>query len=217
MYNLVIKDLKLGINPWFLALPFFTGALMLIPGWVYFIVILYFFLISVPNIFAQFKAQNDLIFTTTLPVSRKDMVKAKVTVVVILELLHMVIAMLFGLLTIQLYPNESYFFFAPHMGFWGLCFVILAIFNIIFFPMYYKTAYKYGSATTAAITATLLFSGGVQWLGIQNSFVFETFNGSGADNIVLQITILIAGIAIFTVFTIGACIIAIKRFGRLGI
>lgn len=210
MYNLVIKDFKLGINPWFLAMPFFIGALMLVPGWIYLLVLQYFFWISIPNIFGQFKAQNDLLFTTTMPVSRKDTVKARVIVIVILELLHIVVAMIFGLFTIHLYPNINYVFFAPHMGFWGLCFVMLAIFNIIFISMYYKTAYKYGSAVIASVVATLLFSGGVQWLGIQNSFVFDTFNGTGADNTTLQILILLAGIAIFTVFTIAAC----NKIGR---
>lgn len=217
MHNLVMKDLKLGINPWFLAMPFFTGALMLVPGWIYLIVLQYFFWISIPNIFGQFKAQNDLIFTTTMPVSRTDMVKARVIVIVILELLHIIVAMIFGLFTIRLYPNMIYYFFAPHMGFWGLCFVMLAIFNIIFIPMYYKTAYKYGSAVTASITATLLFSVGLQWLGIQNSFVFNTFNGTGADNTTMQLLILLVGIAIFSIFTIAACKIAIKRFEKVDI
>jgi ABC-2 type transport system permease protein len=217
MNNLVMKDLKLAINPWFLALPFMTGALMLIPGWIYLIVIQYFFWISMPNIFGQFKAQNDLIFTTTMPVSRKDMVKARVIVIVILELLHIVVAMIFGLFTIHLYPNIVYYFFAPHMGFWGLCFVMLAIFNIVFFPIYYKTAYKFGTAVTAAIMATLLFSIGVQWLGIQNSFVFNTFNGTGADNTTMQLFILLGGMVIFTVFTIVACKIAMNRFEKVDI
>ena len=136
---------------------------------------MYFFWITIPNIFGQFKTQNDLIFTTTMPVTKKDMVKARVIVIVILELLHIVVAMIFGLFTIHLYPNMIYYFFAPHMGFWGLCFVMLAIFNIIFIPMYYKTAYKYGAAMTASITAAMLFAGGAQWLGIQNSYVFNTF------------------------------------------
>lgn len=43
MYNLVMKDLKLGVNPWFIVLPFTMGALMLIPGWIYFLAPLYFF------------------------------------------------------------------------------------------------------------------------------------------------------------------------------
>ncbi|SER32343.1 ABC-2 family transporter protein [Gracilibacillus ureilyticus] len=217
MYNLVMKDLKLGINPWFLAMPFLIGALMFIPGWIYLLVLQYFFWISVPNIFGQFKAQNDLMLTMTLPVSRKDKVKPRIIVIVILELLHIFVAMIFSLFTIRLYPNVDYFFFAPYMGFWGICFVMLAIFNIIFIPMYYKTAYKYGAALIASVVATLLFSGVVQWLGIQNNFVFDTFNGSGADDTTLQLFILLAGITIFAVFTIVAYNIAIKRFEKVDI
>lgn len=55
MFNLVMKDLKLGVHPMFFMLPLLTGALMLIPGWLYFVVILYFCCLTVPNIFGGFK------------------------------------------------------------------------------------------------------------------------------------------------------------------
>ncbi|WP_018754262.1 ABC-2 transporter permease [Paenibacillus terrigena] len=217
MYNLVMKDLKLGVNPWFFALPLLMGALMLVPGWLYFLVPLYFCWITIPNMFAGFRTQNDLMFTTMMPVTKKDIVKARVTVIVILELLHLVLAMIYGMITIRLYPNLTYYFFAPHMGFWGLCFVMLAIFNVIFISMYYKTAYKYGGAAAASITAAMLFAGVAQWLGIQNSFISDTFNGSGVDNTALQISILIAGIVIFIAFTMIAYRIAVQRFLKVEI
>ncbi|BBH23001.1 membrane protein [Paenibacillus baekrokdamisoli] len=217
MYNLVMKDLKLGVNPMFFVLPLLMGALMLIPGWLYFLVPLYFCWITIPNMFAGFRTQNDLMFTTMMPVTKKDIVKARITVIVILELLHLVIAMIYGMITIRLYPHLTYYFFAPHMGFWGLCFVMLAIFNIIFIPMYYKTAYKYGGAATASITAAMLFGGVAQWIGIQNSFISDTFNGTGVDNMALQISILIAGIVIFIAFTMIAYRIAVKRFLKVEI
>lgn len=217
MYNLLMKDLKLGVNPAFVLLAVLTGALMLIPGWVYFIVIMYFFWITIPNVFAQYRAQNDLLFTTTMPVTKKDIVKARVSVIVILELIQIGIAMIFGLLTVNLYPNLTYYFFAPHMGFWGLCFAMFAIYNIFLIPMYYKTAYKYGAAQVAAITAAMVFAGIAQWLGIQNSYVYDLFNGAGADNIALQTSILFTGIVIFTVFTFIAYRIAVKRFRRVEI
>lgn len=217
MYNLVIKDLKLGVNFWFFVLPFLTGALMLIPGWLYFLVIMYFFWLTVPNMFGGFKAQNDLMFTAVMPVTKQDIVKARVSVIVILELMHIVIAMIFGKITLLLYPNLTYYFFAPHLGFWGLCFVMVAIFNIIFIPMYYKTAYKYGAASTASILAATLFAGVAQWLAIQNSFLSDTFNGSGANHIGLQISILAAGIVIFFAFTMIAYQIAVRRFAKVEI
>ncbi|WP_268627567.1 ABC-2 transporter permease [Paenibacillus alvei] len=217
MYNLVMKDLKLGVHPMFFIMPLILGALMLVPGWLYFIVILYFCWITIPNIFGGYRTQNDLMFTSMMPVTRSDMVKARVLVIVILELLHMVSAMIFGMINLRLYPNLTHYFFAPHMGFWGLCFVMLAIFNIIFISMYYKTAYKYGGAALTSISAAMLFAGVAQWLGVQNSFVSDTFNGSGAHNMTLQISILITGIVIFIAFNMIAYRIAIRRFLKVEI
>lgn len=212
MYNLVMKDLKLGVNPWFFILPLFTGALMLIPGWIYFLVPLYFCLITVPNIFGGFKSQNDLMFSTMMPVTKKDIVKARITVIIILELLHLSVAMIFSIFTLRLYPQLTYYFFEPHLGFWGLCFMMFAIFNIVLLSMYYKTAYKYGAATTASITVATLFAGVAQWIGIQSPWVNAIFYGSGADNTVRQLFILILGIVIFIVFTLITYRIAVRRF-----
>ncbi|MWV42659.1 hypothetical protein GRF59_03380 [Paenibacillus sp. HJL G12] len=217
MYNLVLKDLKLGVNPMFFVLPLIMGALMLVPGWLYFLVPLYFCWITIPNMFGQYRAQNDLLFTSMMPVTKKDMVKARLSVIVILEILHLVIAMIYGLITIRLYPHLTYYFFAPHMGFWGLCFVMLGIFNLFFIPMYYKTAYKFGGAATASITAAMLFGGVAQWIGIQSSFVSNIFNGTGAHNTALQISILTAGMVIFVAFTMISYRLAVKRFLKVEI
>jgi len=212
MYNLVMKDLKIGVNPWFFILPLFTGALMLIPGWIYFLVPLYFCWITVPNTLGGFKTQNDLMFSTMMPVTKKDIVKARITVIVILELMHLVVAMIFSIVTLRLYPHLTYYFFAPHSGFWGLCFVMLAVFNLVLLPMYYKTAYKYGAATIASSAAAMLFAGAAQWVGIQSPWVNDIFYGSGAANAEQQLSILIMGIVIFIAFTLIAYRIAVKRF-----
>jgi hypothetical protein len=212
-----MKELKLGVSPFFYFMPFLTGALMLIPGWLYFLVLLYFCFITIPNMFAGYKTQNDLIFTSMLPVTKKDIVKAKIAVIVILELMHIVVAMIYGMISIRLYPNMIYYFFEPSLGFWGLCFVMIAIFNIIFISMYYKTAYKYGAAAIASITAAMLFAGGAEWLGIQNSFVSDLLKGTGTEHLATQLSILITGIVIFAIFTIIAYHIAIKRFEKVEI
>lgn len=215
MYNLVMKDLKIGVNPWFFVLPLFTGALMLVPGWIYFLVPLYFCWITVPNIFGGFKSQNDLMFNMMMPVTKKDIVKARLTVIVILELMHLLIAMIFSIFTLRLYPNLTYYFFSPHLGFWGLCFIMLAIFNFVLLSMYYKTAYKYGAATTAAIIAAMLFAGVAQWVGIQSPWMQDIFYGPGVENTSLQLSILIIGIVIFIAFILASYRIAVKRFVKV--
>ncbi|MFT4143613.1 MAG: ABC-2 transporter permease [Mobilitalea sp.] len=217
MYNLLMKDLKLGVNPFFYFMPFLTGALMLIPGWLYFFVFLYFCFITIPNMFGGYKTQNDLIFSIMMPVTKKDIVKSKIAVVVILELLHIVTAVIYGVIHIHIYPNFKYFFFGPSIGFFGLCFVMLAIFNLIFISLYYKTSYKYGVPTVAGIIGAMLFGTAAEWVGIKNSMVFDLFKGTGVDNFAIQFTILITGIVIFAIFTIIAYNIAIKRFKKVEI
>lgn len=215
MYNLLLKELKLGVSPFYYFMPFLTGALMLVPGWLYFVVLLYFCCLTIPNMFAGYKTQNDLLFSIMMPVSKKDIVKAKVAVIVILELLHIITSVVYGVFHTRLYPNFIYLFFGPNIGFWGLCFVMLGVFNIIFISMYYKTAYKYGAATIAGIIGAMLFAGGAEWLGIKNSYVFDLFKGSGADNNVIHLTILIVGILLFAIFTYIAYRVAIKRFQKV--
>lgn len=217
MYNLVMKDVRLAVPPFFFLFPFLFGALMLIPGWIYFVVPLYFCWITIPNVFNQFKVQNDLMFTSVMPVSKRDMVKARVTVIVGLELLHIVTAAVFGSISMILYPDVTYLFFPPNMGFWGLNLVMLAIFNLIFIPMFYKTAYKFGWALLAAVVAAMLFAGIAQWLGIQSPVVNEIFYGTEAQQVTLQAFILIAGIVIFAAFSMIAYRLAAKRFLRVEI
>lgn len=217
MFNLLMKDIKLGVHPMFFVMPLLTGALMFIPGWIYLLVLLYFCWITIPNMFGAFKSQNDLMFTAMMPVTKKDIVKARISVVVILELLHIGIAMILGFISIGLYPNLTYIFFYPHFGFWGVCFVMLAIFNIIFFIMYFKTAYNYGAAAITSIAAAMLFAGIAQWIAIQNSYVYDLFNGTGVDDLGLQLSILAAGIVIFIVCTLMAYRVSVKRFLRVEI
>ncbi|CAM3993318.1 ABC-2 transporter permease [Saccharibacillus endophyticus] len=215
MYNLLLKEIKLGVNPFFFVLPFITGALMLIPGWLYFIVPLYFCMITIPNIFGGYKSQNDLMFTSMLPVDKKNVVKSKVLLIVLLEVLHVLTAMIYGKISLSLYPYLDYIFFKPTPGFWGLTLTMLALFNLFFISMYYKTAYKYGAATLVASTAAVLFAGGAEWLGIQNQFVYNLFKGSGSGDGLIHYSILLTGVLIFAALTYVAYRIAYQRFKKV--
>ncbi|GGN94854.1 ABC-2 transporter permease [Saccharibacillus kuerlensis] len=212
MYNLVMKDLKLGVNPWFFALPLLAGALMLIPAWVYVLVPLYFCFITVPNMLGGFKSQNDLMFSTLMPTSKRDIVKARIFVIVLLEVLHLLAGMVFSLFTLHLYPNIDYLFFAPHAGFWGICWVMLGIFNIILLPIYYKTAYKYGGAVTFSTIAAALFAIVAQGAAMGIPWVNDIFYGAGLDRVGLQFSILAVGILIFVGLTLIAYRISVRRF-----
>ncbi|MFD7522244.1 hypothetical protein ACFV68_08555, partial [Paenibacillus chitinolyticus] len=74
-----------------------------------------------------------------------------------------------------------------------------------------------GGPAAISVAVAMLFAGIAQWVGVDNSFAADIFNGSGADNTALQISILIAGIVIFIAFTLIAYRIAVKRFLKVEI
>lgn len=84
MHALLTKEFRLVVHPATYMLVV-LGALVLIPSWPYAVIILYGILV------AFFNAQNaremrDLSYSFALPASRRDMVRARVLVMVIVEL-----------------------------------------------------------------------------------------------------------------------------------
>ena len=217
MYNLLLKELRLSVHPFYYVMPFLTGALMLVPGWLYFVVFLYFCFITVPNICATYKAQNDLIFTVMLPVNKKDIVGARVALIVLLEMLHMVAAFGFGIINRHLYGDWISIFLYPTIGFWGLSFMMLGTFNILFFPIYYKTAYKYGLANVMGILGAMTFAGLIEWAAIKNEWMIYYFKGEGVLNTGFHFTILFVGMLCFLMMTYLSYRWSVLRFEKVEI
>lgn len=157
MKNLLYKEFKLSIHPLYLILPIVLGALTMIPQWIYFLVPLYFCFISVPNILSQYKANNDLTFSAILPVSKKSIVQARILAFIILEFLHILWTLVFTLLHHIVFSAEN-FSFDLNPAYFGLIILMMGLFNLILFPLYYKTAYKYGTAVITATIAAILFA-----------------------------------------------------------
>lgn len=217
MKNLLCKDFKLGISPFFYFLPVLTGALMLIPGWLYFIVLMYFCFITVPNMFATYKVQNDLMLSIMMPVTKKDIVKSRMLSVISLELLHIMIAVFFAIINNNLYDSAKFIFLEPNIAFFGLIFIMFALFNIIFFPMFYKTAYKYGAPVIVSNAAIIIFASVVELLALFNPSINMYLRGSYASSVYLQVGILGGGVLIFIISAIIAYKISVKRFCKVDI
>ena len=154
MKNLIYKELTFSINKFFYILPILLGALMLIPGWIYMLVFMYFFWITVPQIFAAYNINADYNFASTLPVRRQDIVRAKIYTIFILEALHVIFAVLFGLLHNWIYQTSWNLFFDINLAFFGVGILMFAIFNLVFLPKYFKTAHFFGKPTIYGTVAT---------------------------------------------------------------
>jgi len=210
MRNLLNKELKLTINPFFYILPLIMGLLMLIPGWLYFLVFMYFCFITVPNTLAACKAQNDLSFSILMPVQRNDIVGARVLSFTILELLHIAFGAVFAVINIKLY-GEAVFFMTPNVAFFGLGFIMLGLFNLFLFPIFFRSAYKYGVAVTVSTIAAFLFAAGAELLVLFNRELNVFMRYYKGDHWL----VLIAGILIFAIMTYISYRISIIRFRKV--
>ncbi len=212
MRHLLYKEFHLAIHPLFYLVVLFS-LLLLIPQWPYFIALMYFFFIAVPNIFTYTKSQGDIAFSLSLPVRRSDIVKSRMMSVALLELLQIVTAAIFAVVNKLLYPAGN-FLLDANIAFIGFVFMMYGLFNIIMFPMFYKTAYKIAWPSIAAISATVLFAGVVEATVLSFPFA-KTLDG--LDNIRAQIIVLILGIVIYFLLSLLSSRISVKRFERVNI
>lgn len=212
MRNLIYKEFKLAINPFFLVMPVLLGALMFIPQWLFFFVPLYFCFITVPNHFGLLKSNNDVSYSVMLPVSKKEIVKARIFSVMTVELLHIAFAAVFAIVHNKLYTVNN-FFMDPNYTFFGLVFVMFGLVNLILFPIYYKTAYKYGAAVILSTAAALVYAAAVEL-----SVVF--IKGAAAfleGDLPSQLALLAAGILVFIVTSFIAYRVSVKRFEKVDV
>ncbi|NQT58048.1 MAG: ABC-2 transporter permease [Bacteroidetes bacterium] len=212
MFNLLYKEFKLAVHPFYYILPVITGALMLIPQWIFFLVPLYFCFITVSNLFAVYKSNNDLSFSIMLPVSKKDIVKARMTSIMILQLLQISMAVLFAILNHVLYKSDN-FGFDTNAAFFGLVFVMFALENALLFPMFYKTGYNFGVAVLVSTVAAVLFAAAAELLIMFNG-KFRMFMEGKVST---QVIILIAGIVVFMVAGLMTYKISISRFEKVDV
>jgi hypothetical protein len=212
MNNLLYKEFRLTIGWFFYVFPVLLGALMFIPQWLFFFVPLYFCFVTVPNLFGLVKAQNDVTYSVMLPVNKNNIVLARIMSISTLELLHIAFTAVFAIVHNILYGVKN-IFMDPNYAFFGLIFIMFGIFNIIMFPIYYKTAYKYGLATVLSTLAAVLFSAGIELFAVFNrkfAIFFEADLGR-------QLMILAAGILIFVAMTYASYKMSVKSFEKVDV
>jgi len=216
MQKLLYKEFNLSIHKFYFIIPFLTGALFLIPQWPFFLALMYFFFISVPNILSSYNSQNDNSFSIMMPVKKSDIVKSKILAFTILELTHLATGVIFALLNIALYKTDN-FLFDPNPAFFGIAFTMYGLFNIILFPMYFKTAYSYGIPTLTASITVVLYITAVELLVLFNGKIAYYLEGGSAESRIVQWIVLIAGIIIFAALNAAAARMAAKRFEKVNL
>lgn len=158
MTNLLSKEMKLAGSP--LTYLFILFAVMtMIPG--YPILLAAFFVcFGLFHSFQNARENNDILYTVLLPVRKTDVVKAKYTFCVFIQMIAFTLMFALTLLRMNLLADAEVYVNNPMMNanqaYLGYCLLVFTAFNCIFICGFFKTAYKFGKPFIWFGIATLI-------------------------------------------------------------
>jgi hypothetical protein len=213
MNNLLYKEFRLSVHlTSYLFLP--LGLMLFIPNYPYFVAFFYQTL-GIFFMFLNGNTNNDIYFTTLLPIRKRDAVKARLITVVIFELLQIIASIPIAILRNILIPAENAAGMDLNAAFYGLVFVMFGIFNLVFLPMFYKTAYKTGFPYLVSCFSMIVFVSLAEaaihlipgWQAVLDT-TSQTY-------MLQQAAVLIAGILLFLVLTVFSYVKSVQWFEKL--
>jgi hypothetical protein len=197
MKELLYKEFKLAAHPTtylFLAL----GAMLLIPAYIYYVAFIYTCL-GVFFIFLAGRENKDVLYTVSLPVRKRDTVKARCLMVAIVEMAQLLVGIPFAIIGILINPNPqgNIAGIEANMAFFGLVLIMFALFNLFFIPEFYKTAVNVGKSLIFSSIVVTLYLVAAE-VAVQKIPYLKTHLDTTSPAMMLpQILVLICGIILF--------------------
>ena len=210
MKDLIYKELKLALHP--AAIIFLClSSMLMIPSYPYFIIFFYTCL-GVFFICMSGRENKDIYFTMLLPVQKREIVGARFLLVALIELLQFAAAVPFAFLHNAAYPGPNAAGMNVNVAFFGFAFLLLGLFNLVFFTKYYKDPNKVG---TPFLLGCIAFAAGmllVEACMHALPFAAAYLNAQGTQNLPHQLAALACGAALWALFTMAAYRRSVKRF-----
>ena len=153
--KMLMKEWKLCMHPTGYIM-LLCAALLLVPGYPYGVTCFYMGL-AIFFICLTARENHDAAYTLTLPVSREDAVKARILFCTVLEVADLLLMGVFTLVknAIGSVPNPAGL--DAGLAMIGEGMLIFALFNMVFFPNYYKDINKPGKAFGFAAAAVFVW------------------------------------------------------------
>ena len=209
MMTLLYKEIRLCAHPTSIVFAF-LGCLVLVPAYPYSVIFLFGCL--APYItFVNARETNDAWYTATLPVTKRESVRAKCLLIVSLQLFQLLFSIPFTLLRRALgVPNNPVGLDAT-LAWYGFGLMIYAAFDLAFFPAFYKSGYKAGKAFIVASVPMLL-----GMIAAESTAHIPALAWLDSDaHWRRQLPVLAAGMACYAALLPLACRISEGRFERV--
>ena len=215
MLNLIKKEIALCLHP--TAFIFLSFALLVfVPNYPY-EVIFFFSCLSVFFCCMMTRENGDIAFSCALPVKKEHIPLAKMLVVIGLQCIILLLAGIIGAVKGAVLPAERYVNQAgisANIVLSGNGAILLGIFNLIFFPRYFKKPDKIGVPFVIGAIVVFLLIGVFIVLRWATPLYSITLNGRNSENTGAKAVALIIGFAVYIVLSVMSGKLSMKHFQK---
>lgn len=215
MMALIKKEFRLAMHP---TVPVFwlLSAMLMIPNYPYYVAFFYTTL-GIFFVCLTGRENRDIQYSMMLPVSRRDIVRARLAFACIIECVQVLLAIPFAILRARLIPAPNEAGMDANIALFGLSLIMLGLFNIIFFTRYYTAPDKVGGAFVRGSIAVLIYVALAETAAHAVPFVRDRLDTPDPLFINEKLCVLAIGIVAFAALTLGAYKICVRRFEKLDI
>lgn len=218
MLNLIKKEIALCLHPTaFIFLPF--AALVFVPNYPY-EVIFFFSCLSVFFCCMMGRENGDIAFSCALPVKKEHIPLAKMLVVFGLQGIILLLVGIFGAVKGAVLPVEQYVNQAgisANLVLVGNGAVLLGVFNLIFFPRYFKSPDKIGVPFVIGAVVVFLLIGVFIVLRWATPLYSVTLNGLNFVDTGAKVLACLICLLVYLFLTSMSCKISMKNFVKVDI
>lgn len=212
MKNLLKKEFRLCMHPaaWIMLS---TCALALVPNYPY-AVSFFYMTLGIFFICIGGRENHDAAYTMTLPVSRAAVVKGRVLFVCCLEGLQWLVMAAIVLIK-RFAPGPNAAGMDANIALLGEGLILFGLFNIIFFPAYYRNISKVGVPFVKASIAVFLYVILAVAAAYTVPFVRDQLDTPDPDHLTAKLGFLALGLVWFTGLTLLSVRLSVRRFEKL--
>lgn len=209
--KLLYKELTLAAHPTSIVFAF-LGCLVIVPAYPY-TVIFMFGCLDPYLTFINARETNDAWYTAILPVTKREIVKGKCLLIIIFQLFQLLFSIPFVFLRNVLDVKNTPVGIDATVAWYGFGLILYAVFDLVFFPAFYKSGYKAGKSFILAAIPMLILMIGVE--GSVHIPVLFWLDSYKPEHLLLQLPILLFGILCYAVFLTLAYRMSVKRFEKV--
>ncbi|MBR1585336.1 MAG: ABC-2 transporter permease [Clostridia bacterium] len=187
------------------------GTLILIPNYPY-TVSFFYMTLGIFFICTSGRENHDVAFTLTLPVSRRQAVAGRIGLCVCLEVLQLLLCAVFALIKtrISTAPNEAGM--DANVALFGEGLILFGLFNLLFFPAWYRDIRKVGVPFVKATIAVFVYIVLAIVATYAVPFVRDQLDTPDPQHMGAKLLFLLCGLVFFLGTTLLSWRISTRRF-----